>query len=322
MKLFTHVTATSLDEAVAPLQRYGKKASIIAGGTDLLGKMKDEILHTYPEALINIKSIPGLDGVAIRGDGFTIGALTRLADIAENHTIIERYPALAEAARRTASTHLREMGTIGGNICQDIRCWYYRNPNNRFPCLRKGGGRCYAIEGDNRYHSIFGGSVEKGCYAVHPSDTAPALIALDATIKTTKRSIKAEDFFQVLPVKTTVLDDDEIVTEIEVPPPAGKSAFIKFALRKTIDFPIVNCAAAIVTSRKKVTSARICLNAVYVKPYRAVAAEEALVGKTLTEANAEAAGVAGVAAAEPMSHNAYMVPVAKAMIKRAIIGCA
>ena len=115
---------------------------------------------------------------------------------------------------RTASTHLREMGTLGGNICQDIRCWYYRNQNNRFPCLRKGGGRCYAIDGDNRYHSIFGGSVEQGCYAVHPSDTAPALIALDATVKTSRRSIKAEDFFQVSIAKTTVLDDDEIVTAI------------------------------------------------------------------------------------------------------------
>ena len=181
----------------------------------------------------------------------------------------KEYPALAEAARRTASTHLREMGTIGGNICQDIRCWYYRNPNNRFPCLRKGGGRCYAIEGDNRYHSIFGGSVEKGCYAVHPSDTAPALIALDATIRTTKRTIKAEDFFQVSVRKTTVLDDDEIVIEIRMPPPPGKSAFIKFALRKAIDFPIVNCAAMIAMSENKVVSARICLNAVYVKPYRA-----------------------------------------------------
>ncbi len=322
MRNFAHVNATSLDQATEMLRRYGKSAAVIAGGTDLLGKMKDEILQTYPEALINIKSIPGLDGVAAKGDGLSIGALTRLADIAENDTIIERYPALAEAARRTASTHLREMGTIGGNISQDIRCWYYRNPNNRFPCLRKGGGRCYAIEGDNRYHSIFGGSVEKGCYAVHPSDIAPALVALDATIRTTKRNLRIEDFFLVLPTRTTVLDFDEIVTEIILPPPNGKSAFMKFALRKAIDFPIVNCAAMIAISRKKVTSARICLNAVYVKPYRAFKAEEAIIGKTISEANAEAAGVAGVAAAKPMTHNAYMVPVAKTMIKRAILGCA
>lgn len=322
MRNFAHVNATSLDQATEMLRRYGKSAAVIAGGTDLLGKMKDEILQTYPEALINIKSIPGLDGVAAKDDELSIGALMRLADIAENDTIIERYPALAEAARRTASTHLREMGTIGGNISQDIRCWYYRNPNNRFPCLRKGGGRCYAIEGDNRYHSIFGGSVEKGCYAVHPSDIAPALVALDATIRTTKRNLRIEDFFLVLPTRTTVLDFDEIVTEIILSPPDGKSAFMKFALRKAIDFPIVNCAAMIAVSRKKVTSARICLNAVYVKPYRAFKAEEAIIGKTINEASAEAAGAAGVSDAEPMTHNAYMVPIAKTMIKRAILGCA
>ena len=270
---------------------------------------------------MNIKSIPGLELIGYQGDKLAIGALTRLEDIATNDVVKKQYPGLAEAARRTASTHLREMGTIGGNICQDIRCWYYRNPNNRFPCLRKGGGRCYAIDGDNRYHSIFGGSVDQGCYAVHPSDIAPALVALNAIIVTTKRNIRAEDFFQVMPVKTTVLDDDEIVTKIELPRPEGKSAFVKFALRNAIDFPIVNCAAALKISGTKVTAARICLNAVYVKPYRALAAEAAIVGETLNEANAEAAGAAGVSSATPMTNNAYMVPVAKAMVKRAILGC-
>jgi len=295
---------------------------VIAGGTDLLGKMKDEILPVYPEALVNIKTIPGLDSISYENGALSIGALARLEDIAADEVVKRDFHALAEAARRAASTHLREMGTVGGNICQDIRCWYYRNPNNRFPCLRKGGGRCYAIDGDNRYHSIFGGSVEKGCYAVHPSDIAPALVALDASIKTTKRTIRAEDFFQVSVTKTTVLDDDEIATLIEVPRPAGKSSFIKFALRKAIDFPIVNCAAMISVSQKKVASARICLNAVYVTPYRAVEAEKAIIGKAIAEADAEAAGASAVSAAKPMTHNAYMVPVAKAMVKRAILGCA
>ena len=322
MKNFAHVNARSLDEAVAALRRYGKRAAVIAGGTDLLGKMKDEILPVYPEALVNIKTIPGLDSIACKDGALAIGALARLEDIATDEVVKRDFYALAEAARRAASTHLREMGTLGGNICQDIRCWYYRNPNNRFPCLRKGGGRCYAIDGDNRYHSIFGGSVEKGCYAVHPSDIAPALIALDASIKTTRRTIKAEDFFQVSVTKTTVLDDDEIATLIEIPPQPGKSAFIKFALRKAIDFPIVNCAAMISMSQEKVASARICLNAVYVTPYRAAEAEKAMMGKTITEANAEAAGASAVCAAKPMTHNAYMVPVAKTMVKRAILGCA
>ena len=322
MRNFAHVNARSIDDAVAALQRYGKKAAIIAGGTDLLGKMKDEILPTYPEALINIKTIPDLDLIEEKNDMLCIGALARLEDIATNQKIRDAYPALAEAARRTASTHLREMGTIGGNICQDIRCWYYRNQNNRFPCLRKGGGRCYAIDGDNRYHSIFGGSVEQGCYAVHPSDTAPVLIALDALIKTSRRFIKAEDFFQVSVTKTTLLDDDEIVTEIQIPKPFGKSAFVKFALRKAIDFPIVNCAAMLALSGKKVMDARICLNAVYVKPYRTAKAEEAIRGKAVTEADAEAAGAAAVSNARPMVYNAYMVQIAKTMVKRAILGCA
>jgi xanthine dehydrogenase YagS FAD-binding subunit len=321
MKRFAHVNASTIDEAVLVLRRYGSKAAIIAGGTDLLGKMKDEILPTYPEALVNIKTIPGLDFIKAHDGMLTIGALTRLEDIATNPTVKDRYSALAQAAHRTASTHLREMGTIGGNLCQDIRCWYYRNPHNRFPCLRKGGGRCYAIDGDNRYHSIFGGSVEGGCYAVHPSDTAPALIALDARIKTSKRILNAEDLFQVEVVKTTVLDEDEIVTEIQIPTPAGKSAFIKFALRKSIDFPIVNCAAMLTSAKGKVSAARVCLNAVYVKPYRATQAEEAIVGKAINEANAEAAGSAAVSAAKPLTHNTYMVQIAKTMVKRAILGC-
>jgi xanthine dehydrogenase YagS FAD-binding subunit len=321
MKNFAHFNARTIDEAASLLKRYGGRAAIIAGGTDLLGKMKDEILPTYPEALINLKTIPGLDSIDEKDGVLSIGALTQLGDIATNRIIEEKYAALAQAAGRCASTHLREMGTLGGNLCQDIRCWYYRNQNNRFPCLRKGGGRCYAIDGDSRYHSIFGGSVEEGCYAVHPSDTAPALIALDATIRTSKRDIKAEAFFQVSETKTTVLDADEIVTHVLIPSPPGKSAFVKFALRKTIDFPIVNCAALLAVSKKKVVSAHICLNAVYVIPYRAIKAEEAMLGKAITEAAAESAGTAALADAKPLPYNAYMVPVAKTMIKRAILGC-
>jgi xanthine dehydrogenase YagS FAD-binding subunit len=231
--------------------------------------------------------------------------------------------ALAEAAGRCASPHLREMGTLGGNICQDIRCWYYRHPDNRFSCLRKRGSRCYALEGDNRYHSIFGGSVEEGCVAVHPSDTAPALIALDASIRTSKRTIKAENFFRVDVSKTTVLDDDEIVTEVQIPTPPknAKTTFLKFALRKSIDFPIVNCAVMIASSKGKVEKARICLNAVYVTPFRATKAEEAMIGKALNEANAEAAGNAAIEGARPLKDNGYMVQIAKVLVKRTILAC-
>jgi xanthine dehydrogenase YagS FAD-binding subunit len=323
VKRFAHIDAGSVDEAVSHLRRYGKGASAIAGGTDLLGKMKDRILPRYPEAIVNLKTIPGLDFIREEGGVLTIGALTRLADIATDSIIGSRYAALAEAARRTASPNLREMGTLGGNICQDIRCWYYRSSDNRFPCLRKGGGRCYAIDGDNRYHSIFGGSVEEGCYAVHPSDTAPALIALGAAIKTSKRTVEAEEFFGVGVGNTTILDHDEIVTAIRVPSPPSstKSAFSKFAIRKSIDFPIVNCSVRITSSGDRAVDARICLNAVHVVPYRAIPAEESIAGKVLNEENAEAAGAAAVSAARPMPHNGYMVQVARTLVKRTILAC-
>ena len=323
MKKFAHFDASTVEEVVTLLKRYQGGANLIAGGTDILGKMKDRILPVYPEALINLKTVPGLDSIEEEASMLKIGPLAILEDIAHNSIVRKKYAALAEAARRTASPHLREMGTLGGNICQDIRCWYYRHAENRFPCLRKGGGRCYALEGDTRYHSIFGGSVEEGCIAVHPSDTAPALIALNGKIKTSKRTINADDFFQVEVSKTTVLDEDEIVTEIQVPEPTEetKSSFFKFALRKSIDFPIVNCAAMITKSAGKVAAARICLNAVYVKPYRAVKGEEAIIGKKINEANAEAAGDAAVSAAKPLADNKYMVQIAKIMVKRAILAC-
>lgn len=323
MKSFAHFNASTIEEAVSLLRRYQGKARLIAGGTDLLGKMKDRILPDYPEALINLKTIPGLDAIREDGDMLRIGSLAILEDIAHHPVVKTRLPGLAEAARRTASPHLREMGTIGGNLCQDIRCWYYRHPENRFPCLRKGGGRCYALAGDTRYHSIFGGSVEEGCIAVHPSDTAPALIALDARIKTSKRTVRTEDFFQVNVARTTILEDDEILIELQIPLPRNgtKSSFCKFALRKSIDFPIVNCAVMIRRSGGLVDAARVCLNAVYVKPYRAIKVEEAVIGKEINEVNAEAAADAVVSDARPLADNEYMVQIVRIMVKRAILAC-
>ena len=322
MKKFAHFNAGSLDEAVTLLKRYGgRRASLIAGGTDLLGQMKDRFLPTYPEALINLKTVPGLDFIQVKEGRLEIGALTRLEDIAFSEPVKAGWPALAQAAHKTASPHLREMGTLGGNLSQDIRCWFYRQPNNRFPCLRKGGGRCYALEGDNRYHSIFGGSVEEGCVAVHPSDTAPALIALGAEVVTTKRTIRAEDLFSVGVSQTTVLDQDEIISKISLPEAEGKSAFIKFALRQSIDFAIVNCAAMVSTNGGKVEGTRVCLNAVYVRPYRARRAEEVMAGQTLDKRSAAAAGEAVAAEARPLKNNAYMVPIARTLVKRSLLNC-
>ena len=323
MKEFKHFNAYSIDEAVSLLGRYGDRACVIAGGTDLLGKMKDAILPTYPEAVVNIKTIAGLNYINQSAGMLKIGALATLAEIAHSEVVRSHWPALAQAACRTGSPNIRNMGTIAGNLCQDIRCWYYRNQNNRFSCLRKKGGRCYAIKGDNRYHSIFGGSVSGGCLAVHPSDTAPALVALDAKIKTSSRTIDARDFFEVKPVKTTVLKADEIVTEIQIAqPPAGTtSAFLKFALRKSIDFPIVNCAAMITLKGDHVAAARICLNAVHVVPYRAAAAEQVIIGKSINEAVAEEAGKAAVSEAKPLEYNKYMVAIARTLVKRSILSC-
>jgi len=315
MKKFTHVNATTIDEAVSALGEG--KAAVIAGGSDLLSMLKGYVTPKLPDVLVNIKTIPGLDYIKEEDGMLKIGALTTLADIAKSSVVRTSYNALAEAARRAGTPELRNTGTIAGNICQHERCWYYRAEQNAFDCLRKNPatGICYALVGDNRYSSIFGAM--NGCVSVNPSDTAPALVALDAKIVTTKQTVNAEDFFTMNDEKTTILDDDEIVTEIQVPEFSGKSAFLKFALRKAIDFPIVNCAVAINGG-----TARICLNAVYNVPYRATAAEDAIAGQTITEDSAEAAGKAAVVDAATLPNNEYKVQIAKTLVKRAILACA
>ncbi len=320
MKEITHVNATSINEAVAAL---GAGKEVIAGGTDLYGYMKGMVSPNAPDTLVNIKTMPGLDTIKEEGGILKIGALTKLADIAESTTVKSNFAALAEAANRAASPELRNMGTIGGNICQKIRCWYYRAEYNHFNCIRKNPSSiCYALIGDNRYNSIFGAVA--GCIAVNCSDTAPALIALNAKIVTSKQTVDAENFFAVNGEKTTILADDEIVTEVQVPAPAAgsKSAFVKFAIRKSFDFPIVNCAAAITSSGGTVNAARICLNGVHNLPHRATAAEQAIGGKALNAANAEAAGTAAVAGTTAVTNNKYMIQVAKTMVKRAILATA
>ena len=316
IKKFTHIDAKTVDQA-ASILRAGN-AAVLSGGTDLLGTMRFEILPNYPEVVVNLKSIPDLEYIKEDASMLRIGALTRLEDIAKNDLVKTRYTALAEAAHRTATPHIREMGTLAGNICQMTRCWYFRLPDNRFNCIRKGGKQCYAVRGDNRYHSIFG--AVKSCFAVNPSDTAPALVALNAKIRTSKRLIEAENFWDMAVPGSTVLDADEIVTEIQFPKPAAgsKSAFIKFAIRKSIDFPIVNCAASVLDGK-----ARICLNAVYNKPYRATAAEESIKGKTIREDSAEAAGAAAVESARalPGDKNKWKIQIAKTMVKRALLAC-
>ena len=317
VKTFTRVNAKTVEEAVSALRTANAWA--LGGGTDLVGTMRFEILpdNMYPQILVNLKTItPSLDYIKEEKGTLKIGALTRLEDIAKSSVVKSKWAALSEAAHKTASPHIREMGTIGGNICQLNRCWYFRLHDNRFFCIRKGGKRCFAMAGENRYHSIFGGV--SACMAVNPSDTAPALVALNAKIVTSKRTINAEEFWTVKMPRSTVLDNDEIVTEIQVPEPASgvKSAFVKFALRSSIDFPIVNCAAAIGGG-----TARICLNAVYNKPYRTTKAEESIAGKRIDVASAQAAGTAAVTEAKALTMNKYKIQVAAGMTKKAILAC-
>jgi xanthine dehydrogenase YagS FAD-binding subunit len=320
MKRFTLVNPKTINEAVTALKSEG--AYVRAGGTDLFGTMKDEILMTYPKTVVNLKTIPGLAYIKEESGMLKIGAMTPVEDIAKDSVVRAKYTALAEAAERTASPHLREAGTIGGNICQMNRCWFFRQVDNRFPCIRKGGNMCYAMAGDNRYHSIFGGI--NACFAVNPSDIAPALVALNAKIVTTKSTIEAENFWSMSVPGSTVLGTDEIVTEIQLPtPPAGaKSAFLKMAIRRSIDFPVVNCATMI-----SANDARICLNAVYPKPVRAVDAEAAIKGKAIDETNAEAAGAAAVAKATALPSmgtnpgTKWKVQIAKTLVKRTILAC-
>lgn len=325
MKRFEHVNASTVEDAVSILKHYQGKARVIAGGTDLLSGLKDEIWPQGPQVIVNLKTISGLRYLKAGPKGLKIGALTTLTEIAESSLVREKYTALHQAALLAASPLLRNLGTIAGNICQENRCWYYRYPKKlggRMDCIRKGGQKCLAAAGDHRYHSIFG-AVDK-CIAVNPSDTAPALVVLGAKIKTSKRLITIEEFFSAKnEMKSTILEDDEILTEIQLPqiPKGMRSAFKKIALRKTIDFAIVNCAVALTTGRKKVSSARICLNAVHNNPYRSLEGENVLVGKALDDQNAQAAGAAAVLKAKPLKQNKYKVQMVKTLVRDTIMSC-
>ncbi len=319
MKPFEHIDAKSVDEAVTLLQEYQSK--LIAGGTDLLGLLKSRVLPTYPELLVNIKTIPGLDSTEKDEEGLKIGALAKLADIAASPLVREEYPMLAEAARSVATPQVRNMGTIGGNLAQDTRCWYYRYPREiggNIICRRKGGNSCLAATGENRYHAIFPG---KQCLVVCLSDTAVALAALGATLQITgpngQRTVPVEDFYQPL---GNILNPDEMITAIQVPwpPKRARQTFLKHRGREAVDFAIVSVAAVITEKDGKCEDARIVLGAVAAAPLRAVEAEQVIKGRLIDRANAEAAAEAAVAGAAPLSENAYKVAITKTLVKRTL----
>lgn len=315
-----HINAETVDEVIMILSDYMGKSKPIAGGTDLIRLLKNNI--ESPMVLVNIKTIPGLTGITEDAEGLRIGALTTIHDIETSPIIRDEYSMLAEAAHSVASPQIRKMATIGGNLCQSTNCWYYRMEpvtGRTFICRRKGGTTCYATAGDNRYHAIMGG---KGCFAPCTSDIAPALVALDARLKIKgpngERITTVEQFYTPL---GNILKPNELITEIQVPTikPGTRQRYFKFRLRKAIDPALSSVAAAITAEEGVVVDVRIVLGGVAPTPYRAFAAEEVVREKVMTEKLAEIAAKAAMNEAVPLSGNAYKVPITKALIKRALL---
>ena len=318
MNNFEYVKAGSLAEATKALSTKG--ARLHAGGTDLLGCARDGIFPV--EKIVSISSLKELKGITARADGvLKIGALTTLADVAANAAVIEKYGALAQAAAAVGTPQIRQQGTLGGNICQRPRCWYFRGD---FPCLRKGGNLCYAMGGENQYHGIFGGGP---CFFVHPSDTAVALSALQAKLKIAGccgyRSPRIDSFF-VGQGKALDRENDlasaEIVMEIQIPPVARgeKSAYRKVASRGSWDFALVSVAAVLQLEGVNIRAARIVLGGVGSYPWRIPAVEKLLAGKKLDQALAAAAGVEAAAGAQPLRDNGYKAGIVKGIVEEVL----
>jgi xanthine dehydrogenase YagS FAD-binding subunit len=325
MKSFRHINARSLSHVMELFAEHGDKARLLAGGTDLLGLLKTKAVAAYPELVINIKKISGLD--AIQGDeaGLRIGAMAKLADIVDSPEVKKDYPMLAEAALSVATPQIRYMGTMGGNLAQETRCWYYRYPHEiggRIMCRRKGEGPCLAVTGDNRYHAIFCG---KRCFAVCPSDTAVALAALDGQIQIAgpggERLLDVMDFYHPM---GNALAPDEIITEIRIPrlPTENRQVFIKHRVRESIDFAVVSVGLVMVLKEGSCSSVRIVLGAVAPGPHRALKAEAYLEGKSLNGETMDAAAELAVAGAVPLTRNAYKIEITKTLVKRVLSDCA
>ncbi len=322
MRAFEYVKPATVADAVRELGRSWADAKILAGGIDLLGELKEGIIA--PQRIVNIKGISGLRYIRFsEKEGLRLGALVTLEEIETHQVIRQRYTALAEAAHSVGTPQIRNVGTIGGNLCQRPRCWYYRDEHTK--CLKKGGPICFAYNGENKYHAILGGGP---CYIVHPSDCAPALIAFGASVTVVsprgQRTVPLEEFF-VLPSRRldheTILEPDEIVTEIQVPAPAPntRSTYLKFKERDSHDFAIVGAAVVMRLKGKVCEDVRIVLSGVAPIPWRSPEAEAVLKGKAITPELAEQAGKAAVAKAQPLSQNAYKVPLTQAIVKRAVL---
>ena len=318
MNNFAYVKAGSLAEAIKALSTKG--AWLHAGGTDLLGCARSEIIQV--EKIVSISGLKQLKGITVQPDGVVkIGALTSLADIAAHPAIAGKYGVLAQAAASVGSPQIRQQGTIGGNLCQRPRCWYFRTD---IQCLKKGGTKCYAIGGENQYHAVFGGGP---CFFVHPSDTAVALMALEAQLAVTgptgNKTVGIENFF-VSPKKNVskenILLPGEIVREIRIPAASGstKSSYRKIAARKSWDSALASVAAVLKFENDTVSAARIVLGGVGPYPWRIEAAEKLLAGKKLDTAAAAAAAEAAVGGAFALRDNAYKLEMVKGAVEESL----
>jgi xanthine dehydrogenase YagS FAD-binding subunit len=314
MPAFQYVRVRSLEEGIRHLSSGDGR--LHAGGTDLLGCLRENVFTAAK--VVSISDIKELEGIREEGGGLRIGALSTLSQVAESPLVKKLYPGLARAAMEVGSPQLRNQGTIGGNICQKPRCWYYRGD---FHCIRKGGDTCFAFAGENQYHCIFGGAA---CYIVHPSDTAPALSALQTTVRIIgpkgSRSVPLDRFFvppAIDPKRETVLAPEEIVTEISIPapPPGLRSSYRKVRARRSWDFALAGVALALRFDGARVAEARVWLSGVAPVPWRSKEVEQEILGKQLDEKTIARAAAAAVKNAEPLTKNGYKVPLVKAVIE-------
>ena len=322
MQPFEFLEPQSVEEAVALLAAEPGTSALVAGGSDLLSEIKEGVAQ--PQRLVSLAGIEGLEGISQRDDGLTIGAMTTIADIGSHPVVSRDYTALASAAAGLATPQIRNVGTLGGNLNQRPRCWYYRHPLT--VCLKKGGSICYALAGNSKYLCVTGGD---RCYIVHPSDTAVALSALDARIgiagpQGTRTAVTGE-FFTTPAADITrenSLAPGEIVAGVHLPAPSGegqrKSIYLKSRERESGDFALVSVAAVVTVAGGEVSSAAVCLGGVAPVPYRAREVEEHLLGKALADVEPVQAGGLALPDPRPMAQNGYKVEMARNMVARAL----
>ncbi|PYS13276.1 MAG: molybdopterin dehydrogenase [Acidobacteria bacterium] len=326
MKSFELYEPRTVKEAVDTLSKAGPKAKILAGGSDLVaGVMKDWVEGPgmpLPDALVDVTAIPQLRGIKADQNGVTIGANMTLTEIIESKELNERLPMLVNAAHSVASPLIRNFATLGGNINQRPRCWFLRGPD--FHCYKKGGDTCFSVTGDNRFHAIIGGEL---CYIVHPSDTATALLALNAQAKIAgpdgERTVAFDNYFigpRENVLRENVLKPNELMVEVFIPTPAAgtKQTWMKLKNRDVYDFALVSVAAAFTTENDNWKDGRIVLGGVAPVPYRATGVENQLKGKHVKNSIKQAAATIRTVA-RPMSMNAYKVDIAQNMVERTIL---